>query len=284
LPAQHFLKVCQDPSGSCIEEKVMTFQPPPPGNQPPPGSPPPPPPGQWGPPPVGGPGGPGGGRPGGFDPKSINPLDWGIVGAGVLAFIFSLFDYYTVSAAGFGSDSESAWHGFFGWFAALLALVGAAVVAATLFAPQVKMPAPARLIGLGAFALATLCVILALFVYPGNVPDLKGLDRGHGFGYWASLIVILAGLVLSLMRFQATGGQLPGGLQDKMPNVGGYGPQGGIGSASPSPSPKPGYGQQPPPAPGYGQQPPPAPGYQAPPPPPPGYQPPPAPPGYGPPQ
>ena len=201
----------------------MTFQPPPP---PPGGTPPPPPPsgqpGQWGPPPGGG--YPQQQRPGGsFDPKTVNPLDWGIVAAGVLAFIFSLFDYYTISVSlgrGFGTSdgSVSAWHGFFGWFAALLALVGAALVAVSLFAPQVNLPVPARLAGLGAFALATLCVIIALFVIPdGGAGDIPGVDTGHGFGYWASLVVVLAGLVLSLMRFQQTGGQLPGGWATRCP-------------------------------------------------------------------
>src|SRR3954466_8617359 len=177
-----------------MEESDRTSQPPPP----PPGGnpPPPPPPGQWGPP-------PGGGYPapqGGFDPKTVNSLDWGIIGAGVLAFIFSLFDYYTieVSFGGFSSSgSASAWHGFFGWFAALLALAGAALVAMELFAPQVKLPIPTRLAGLGCFAVATLCVILALFIVPGylgiDVPG--GVDKGHDFGYWISLILIIAGTV-----------------------------------------------------------------------------------------
>ena len=164
---------------------------------------------------VAAPGGPPAGRSGGgFDPAAVNPLDWGILAAGVLAFIFSLFDYYTVSVSfsglGSASGSESAWHGFFGWFAALLALIGAALVAVQLFAPHINMPAPARLLGLGAFALATLCVIIALFVFPESVPDSPGYDTGRGFGYWVSLIVIIAGLVLSLMRLQATGGKLPG--------------------------------------------------------------------------
>ncbi len=223
----------------------MTFQPPPPppgGNPPPP---PPPPPGQWGPP-------PGGGYPspqGGFDPKNVNPLDWGILAAGVLAFIFSLFDYYTVTVSvrgfGGGSASASAWHGFFGWFAALVALVGAALVAMDLFAPQVKLPIPTRLAGLGAFAIATLCVILALFVFPGNTDSVSGpgysVDEGHGFGYWASLIVIIAGLVLSLMRLQQTGGKLPGALGN-IPNIGNKGPQGGMGGGNPPQPPPPGYG------------------------------------------
>jgi hypothetical protein len=218
----------------------MTFQPPPP----PPGGTPPagPPPGQWGPPPGSG------GSPAAFDPKSVNPLDWGIVAAGALAFIFSLFDYYTVSVSGGGfsaSASASAWHGFFGWAAALLAVVGAAAVAIQLFAPQVKLPFPARLVGLGAFALALLFVIIALFDFPGDVPSGSGIDTGRGFSYWVSLIVIIAGTVLSLMRLQATGGQLPGGLSSKIPNIGGYGPQGGITGGTPQA----GYGTQPP---GYG--------------------------------
>ncbi|MBE7189612.1 hypothetical protein [Jatrophihabitans endophyticus] len=214
----------------------MTYQPPPP----PPGT---------------SPAGPGGS----FDPKAFNPLDWGILAAGVLAFIFSLFDYYTVSASAGGisvSDSASAWHGFFGWFAALLALVGAALVAAALFAPQIDLPAPARLVGLAAFAVATLFVIIALFVFPGggDISQAKAygvhVDEGHGFGYWASLIVIIAGTVMSLMRLQATGGQLPGGLGDKIPNIGGYGPQGGIsGGTPPAPRPTPGPAQDYPPPP-----------------------------------
>ncbi|MCW2494426.1 hypothetical protein [Jatrophihabitans sp.] len=192
----------------------MTFQPPPP---PPPQGPPPPPPGNWGPPPGQPPAGGGS-----FDPKSVNSLDWAILGAGVLAFIFSTFSYYTVSASYAGytsSGSESAWNGFFGWFAALLAVIGAAAVALTLFQPNVKLPLPNRVISVLAFGLATICVILALFVYPGNVPDLKGLDRGHGFGFWISFIVIIAGLVLSLMRAQQTNTALPGPLSN-IPKIG----------------------------------------------------------------
>ena len=98
-------------------------------------------------------------------------------------------------------------------------MLGAAAVAVSLFAPQVNLPVPARLAGLGLFALATLCVILALFVVPdGGAGDTPGVDSGHGFSYWISLLVIIAGLVLSLMRFQATGGQLPGALGKNVPD------------------------------------------------------------------
>jgi hypothetical protein len=200
----------------------MTFQPPPPppGDTPPP---PPPPPGQWGQPPGGG---------ASFDPKTVNPLDWGILGIGLLTFIFSFISYFTVSAGGF-SESTSAWHGFFGWFGTLLALAAAVVVGLALFAPQVKMPWPNYLVALGLFALATLSTFIALFTNP--YPDLRGLDRGHGFGYWASLILVIAGTVLTLMRVQQTGTALPGALGN-LPNIGDKGPRGGIGGG-PNPPP-----------------------------------------------
>jgi hypothetical protein len=235
----------------------MTFQPPPP---PPPPAPPPGPAGQphgaqppgpqgaWGPPA----GSPYNAPRAAFDPKTVNPLDWGILGAGLLAFIFSFVSYYTVSVsyAGFGSasGSESAWNGFFGWFAMLCALAGSALVAMELFVPTVRLPFPARLTGLALYAVATLCVILALFVFPEDVPDVKGIDTGHGVGYWISLIVIIAGLVLSLMRFQQGGGKLPGALGN-LPNIGGYAPgaPGGAHHPGAPQNPPPGY---PPPPPG----------------------------------
>ncbi|MDT4899473.1 MAG: hypothetical protein QOJ78_403, partial [Pseudonocardiales bacterium] len=109
-----------------------------------------PPPGGYGPPPGGGYGAP---KPG-FDPKTVNPLDWAAVAAGVLALIFSFISYYTDGTSISGScpagasvnnnASESAWHGFFGWFGTLLALVGAGLIALDLFAPQVKLPVPTR--------------------------------------------------------------------------------------------------------------------------------------------
>jgi hypothetical protein len=212
---------------------------PPPQYAPPPSSyPPPPPPPQYGPPPgaPGAPGsyapppaypppagypqpgyGPAGGtaRPGiGFNPASVNPMDWAIIGLGFLAFIFSFFAYYTYTLhiAGFASatGSWSAWHGFFGWFAALVAVASAGLVAVELTVPELKLPFPVRLVALGGFALATLCVLLALFVVPdpGGLAD-SGIDKGHGFGYWASFVFIVAGLVLSVLRLKATGGRFP---------------------------------------------------------------------------
>lgn len=230
----------------------MTFQPPPP---PPGGTPPSQPPGQWGPPPGGGYPGP----QGGFDPKNVNPLDWGIVGIGVLTFLFSFIDFYdgaTVDCGSRGSgsfgggESASAWHdviggGFFSWFAMVFAVAGAALVALELFAPHVKLPIANRLGALALFAAAALFEIIGIFVTPGDSGFGCDVSLDHGFGFWVSLILILAGVVLALMRLQQTGGQLPGGLSGKIPNIGGHGPHGGAGGPGSTPPGGPGYGPPP---------------------------------------
>jgi hypothetical protein len=210
--------------------------PPPPGYAPPPqqysppppaGYPPPPAPGYGAPPPAGYAPGyhqPAPSRGLSFDPSSVNPMDWAILGLAFLTFIFSFIDYYTVSVSFSGiseSESASAWHGFFGWAAVLLALAGAALVALELFVPQVTLPFPARLVSLGCWTVATLFVILALFIFPGGNYDGPGLDEGRGFGYWVSLVFIIAGLVLSVLRLKSTGGKLP---WEKGPAAPGYGP------------------------------------------------------------
>jgi hypothetical protein len=134
--------------------------------------------------------------------QNANRLDLGIIGAGLLAFIFSLFPYYTVSVkglGGLGGGSTSAWHGFFGWFGVLLALAGAVLVALPLLG--VRLGIPTRVAALGAFAAATLCTLLALFVDPANGGGL--VDIGRGFGFWATFVMVIAGTVLCVMRKDA---------------------------------------------------------------------------------
>ncbi len=257
----------------------MTNQPPPP----PPGNPPPapPPPGQYG--------SPGGGYPAprsGFDPKTVNPLDWAILGLGLLIFIFSFFDYYKASA-GPVLASSGAWHASGGaivtWFGVFFSVLGALVLAGALFAPQMRLPVEARLASLGLFALGSLFIILGIFIHP-KFFDVGGVSFGHGFSFWFSLVMILAATVLSLMRAQQVGTKLPGAL-GQLPDIGHYGSQAGHGGPQ-SPG---GYGTPPPmpPQPGGYGAPPPAGGYGAPPQVPPqpgGYGTPPAPPppgGYG---
>jgi len=155
-----------------------------------------------------------------FDPKAVSPLDWGIIAAGVVAFIFSLFAFYSysvsISVAGFSTTSRtvhwSAWHGFFGWFAVLLALVAAILLAAELIA-RVTLPFPVRTVVLGLFVVALICLLLALFVIPGNTGGsglfVVKVNKGHGFGYWITLIAVIVGTGLAGKRFMDTGGKLP---------------------------------------------------------------------------
>ena len=74
--------------------------------------------------------------------KGADRLDLATIGAGVLVLLGSLMPYYTVSVEGFGSESATAWHGFFGWFGALAALVGAGVLVAKILG--VSLPVPVR--------------------------------------------------------------------------------------------------------------------------------------------
>jgi len=141
--------------------------------------------------------------------QEAHKFDLGIIAAGVVAWIAGFMPFYTasVSAGAFGASvSVSAYHGFFGWFAVWVALAGAVIVAVSLFG--VKLPVATHLAAVGAFGLSLLCLVLALFVFPGGgCGDAGGLggiscDTGHGFGYWLAVIAVVAGLVLAVLRMQ----------------------------------------------------------------------------------
>lgn len=186
-------------------------------NEPAPGGNPTPPPtaGQWG-------ASPGGGHTpphNGFDLKTVNPLDWAIIGVGFLIFIFSFTDY--LSAGPFGAN---AWHfghwAFLTWFAMLFGVLAGAAVALDLFAPQLQTRWSNRLLGLGLFAASFVLYFVAIFVHV----DFEGVIS-HGFGFWISLILAAVGTVASLMRLQQTGERRPGALA-KLPGIGRYAPRG----------------------------------------------------------
>ena len=185
----------------------------PPPTSPPPTSPPPP---RWSPPPpppappqssAAPRSSPASRSGGGFNPAAVNPKDWAILAAGLLAFIFSFVSYYSYNLGPLSKDF-SAWDGFFGWFSMLLALLASLLLAVHLFAPQVQLGIPVRPVVLGGFALATLFVVVAGFVDSRDVSG-TGIDSSRGAGYYLSLIVILAGGVLSFFRLRETGGKLP---------------------------------------------------------------------------
>jgi hypothetical protein len=146
--------------------------------------------------------------------QGANPYDLGIIGAGVLAFLLSFFPFYTVSVSGglgLGglSGSGSAWHGFFGWFGVLVALAASVLLALRLLGIHVLDAAMTRLAVLGGYGVSLLCIILAFFVTPGGgcqgIKECEDVvDFGRGFGFWAIAIIVIAGLVLSFLRKDAT--------------------------------------------------------------------------------
>lgn len=165
-------------------------------------------------PPPSQPSGPtGSSRPGGGSPLAgANQLDLAQIGAALLMFIASLLPFYNYSVDGGegipGFDesvSVNAWHGFFGWFAVLLALGAAGVLVAALFA-KVAIPSM-RLMVLGLFAAAAIFMLLALLVVPGGGDSEAfgiSIDSGHGFGYWLALLLSLGAAALAFMRKDAT--------------------------------------------------------------------------------
>ena len=89
----------------------------------------------------------------------------------------------------------------------LVALLSAGLLAVHIFAPATKLPVPVRLTVLIGFAVAALCVILAGLIDAESLPSQ--VSSGRGAGYYLSLIVILAGGVVSFLRLRETGGSLP---------------------------------------------------------------------------
>ncbi|MFG1811336.1 hypothetical protein [Streptomyces sp. NPDC049040] len=157
-----------------------------------------------------------------FDPASVNRLDWAILGIGFIVFIFSFFGYYSweFKAAGMtlGSVNWSAWHFehglFIAWFAMVITVLGAVVLAVSLFAPAVTLPAPARVLSFLAFAVGFVLYLIAIFAHSDFGPD-----GGHAFSFWISLILAGAGAVVALMRAQQTNTALPGQL-NSLPRIG----------------------------------------------------------------
>ncbi len=137
--------------------------------------------------------------------QGADRFDLAQVGLALLIFIASLLPFYTysVSVGGFeASESFNAWHGFFGWFGVLLALAAAGLLVASMLG-VVAVPSM-RLVVLGLFAAAAVCLLLALFVTPGGGVSGPGYDDGHGFGYWLALLCSLGAAALAFLRKDAS--------------------------------------------------------------------------------
>ena len=145
--------------------------------------------------------------------SGVQPLDLAQMALAGLIFIASLLPFYSYSIdlgdlggltglGGGGTERVNAWHGFFGWFAVLLALAAAGVLAARLLG-GIVIPS-LRTVVLGLFAASLVCLLLALLVMPGGGYDGAGFDSGHSFGYWLALLCALAATGLAFVRKDET--------------------------------------------------------------------------------
>ncbi|OUZ09983.1 hypothetical protein BHE97_09250 [Aeromicrobium sp. PE09-221] len=145
-----------------------------------------------------------------MDLKNLSPFSLGALGAGILAFILSLFDsYVTVSAGGFGSAGTNAWTSF-ATLGMLLVVAATALIAVRVFAGQVLPPvAPWFLVSAVAAGVGTFLLILRAFTGGGSVPSGLGVSVGPG---WSGWLLFVAGIVLTVcavLDSRATGEKLP---------------------------------------------------------------------------
>lgn len=135
----------------------------------------------------------------------LHQYDLGLLISGALIFVLSFLPFYTVDVI--AVPSGNAWDSFWSWFAVLLGLAATAMILLPKFG--VNLPVPSRLVALGCWALALLCLVIALFTWPysGEVPaaqkDAFDEATGHGFGLYASLLVAAIATALAFMRKDA---------------------------------------------------------------------------------
>lgn len=132
---------------------------------------------------------------------SANRIDLALIGVGAVLFLLSFLPYYTVDLFGYSDYWVTAWNGFFGWFGVLAAIAGSALT--LLSVSRYPLPVPAKLAAMAAFALAALCILLALPVFPGGGCSSETCDSGHGVGYWLSLLIVLPAVALAALRWRA---------------------------------------------------------------------------------
>jgi hypothetical protein len=129
----------------------------------------------------------------------ISAVDVVLVGVGVVVLVLSFFGYYTESVYGV-TEYTSAWHGFWGWFAAVAAALASLLMLAALMFPSRFVETPYRTV-LTLFLGAAAGEVGALFTSGFDTSRLDSwgvhADTGHGYGYWISSAAVLLGVGLS---------------------------------------------------------------------------------------
>jgi hypothetical protein len=145
-----------------------------------------------------------------LDARTVNWTGFLVLVPGLLALLSSFFHYYyTVHVSADVEpfvEATNAWHGFFGWAAAVFALVGSVLMVPEVFLSGSRLPR-ARLGAFGCYFIALTFIVIAGVVWPGvtfaderywvhSVPFTVGRD----VGYWFSVIAIVVGALVALVR------------------------------------------------------------------------------------
>jgi hypothetical protein len=129
--------------------------------------------------------------------KALSLQDKMIAGGGILAFIFSLFPFFGVSADGF-SASVNAWHSYA--ILGLLLLLAAVVVrslmaAGTVTMPDIPLPWP-RALAIAAGVGTALILLRGLTFGGSSIGYLHSDGISAGMRFWGYLLV-LCGVVVT---------------------------------------------------------------------------------------
>ena len=154
----------------------------------------------------------GGAGKGGFDIRSINRNDLGVMIAGAVALIASFLPFYGVSYKGnfSGLDySWTAWHSY-GVLGILLVLIAAVVIAVKTFAASSMptLPVGLHVAAAALAALGTLLLILRAFTYPSA--SGPGGSVGVKWGAYILFIAGIAEVVFAILGMRESGEEIPG--------------------------------------------------------------------------
>lgn len=147
-----------------------------------------------------------------FDPKRLSRLDWGVLGAGAIAFIALFLPWYGVSVAGF-SASVTGWSTGYGLFGGLLLV--AAAVWFLLWRAEASIPKAQPLTPLvvttGLAGVGLLLVVVRWATLPRGGGGILGRSFNYGprAGIWIAVIVGIVEVVCAGILFTRSGEELP---------------------------------------------------------------------------
>ncbi|SOD71939.1 hypothetical protein SAMN05892883_1399 [Jatrophihabitans sp. GAS493] len=145
-------------------------------------------------------------------PRDLRITDWIAIGAGLAVLAVSFFYYYIHDFDQYFAGSRRAsgawtgWSGIYGEISTVLAAGSSLLLLVSVFVLNKGRSVPMRIAVVLGYALSAVAAIGAYFVIPSfrfTANDSlfpRPVSDGHGYGYWAALLLILAGLVCSWLR------------------------------------------------------------------------------------